>query len=51
MYDSKSLQKLLFKNGFENSIEQLPGQTLILNPDNLDLSERSEESIYIEAIK
>ena len=51
MYDSKSLQKLLFKNGFENSIEQLPGQTLIFNPDNLDLSERSEESIYIEAIK
>tara|TARA_A100001011_G_C14147287_1_gene772447 strand:+ start:229 stop:873 length:645 start_codon:yes stop_codon:yes gene_type:complete len=51
MYDGKSLQKLLFKNGFENSIEQLPGQTLILNPDNLNLSERSEESIYIEAIK
>ena len=51
MYDSKSLQKLLFKNGFVNPIEQLPGQTLILNPGNLDLSERSVDSIYIEAIK
>ena len=51
MYDSKSLKKLLFKNGFDNSIEQTPGQTLILNKDGLDLSERSEQSIYIEAIK
>ena len=51
MYDSKSLQKLLFKNGFNNSIEQPPGQTLILNTDGLNLSERSKESICIEAIK
>ena len=51
MYDSKSLQKLLLKNGFDNPIEQSPGQTLILNTEGLNLSERSEESIYIEAIK
>ena len=51
LYDSKSLQKLLLKNGFDNPIEQSPGQTLILNTDGLNLSERSEESIYIEAIK
>ena len=51
LYDSKSLQKLLLNNGFENPIEQSPGQTLILNSDGLNLSERSEESIYIEAIK
>ena len=51
LYDSNSLQKLLLNNGFENPIEQSPGQTLILNSDGLNLSERSEESIYIEAIK
>ena len=51
MYDSKSLQKLLLNNGFNNPIEQTPGQTLIPHADGLNLSERSEESIYIEAIK
>ena len=51
MYDTKSLQKLLLNNGFDNPIEQSPGQTLILNADGLNLRERSKESIYIEAIK
>lgn len=52
MYDSKSLQKLLRKNGFYNCIEQSPGQAIMLNSYGLNLSEGSDDpSIYIEAIK
>ena len=51
MYDSKSLQILLLKNGFNSSIEQSQGHTLIQNSDGLNLTERLDESIYIEAVK
>lgn len=52
MYDGKSLQKLLRKNGFYNCIEQSPGQTIMINSYGLNLSEGSDDpSIYIEAIK
>ena len=50
MYDSKSLQKLLLKNGFNSFIEQSDGQTLIQNSDGLNLTEKFDEFIYIEAV-
>ena len=51
MYDFLSLKKLISNHGFNYIVEQLPGSTLIKNPGNLNISERSDESVYIEAIK
>jgi predicted SAM-dependent methyltransferase len=51
MYDGKSLSKLFVEQGFANPIVQSPGETLILDPSALDLNERAEESVYVEAIK
>lgn len=51
MYDSSSLHKLISNQGFNNIVEQIPGSTLIEKPDSLNLSERANESFYIEAIK
>ena len=50
MYDEKSLCVLLMDNGFTDTIALQAGQTRIQNPGELNLRERFEESIYVEAI-
>ena len=51
MYDEKSLVKLLKKIGFKDVFVCKAGETNITNPGHLNLYERSEESVYVEAIK
>jgi len=51
MYDKQSLSKLLVKSGFVNPVHLNPGETTMHSVGLLNLSERSEESIYIEANK
>ena len=51
MYDSKSLSRILSEIGFQNVMEKIPGNTSMKNYGELNLSERSESSIFIEAIK
>lgn len=51
MYDGKSLTRLLERVGFVKAEEMPVGQTKILNPGPLDLRERFEESVYVEAEK
>jgi predicted SAM-dependent methyltransferase len=51
MYDSGSLSRLLRETGFVDVITMAPGQTQIMDPGSLDLAERAEESIYVEAIR
>ena len=48
MYDGASLAKLLESHGFEQVAEMAPGTTAIDNPRPLDLTEREDESIYVE---
>ena len=50
-YDSKSLTKILLELGFSRVIEQNPGSTCMSNYGELNLLERSDDSIFIEAIK
>jgi predicted SAM-dependent methyltransferase len=50
MYDGKSLAKLLQNNGYKNIKILESGETTI-DCGALDLRERADESIYIEAIK
>lgn len=51
MYDGKSLKKLLEKHGFTDVVELPAGKTTIPDPGELDLAERVEESVYLEAKK
>ena len=51
MYDEKSLSKLIKKVGFRKIFICKAGETNILNPHNLNLHERSEESVYLEGRK
>lgn len=51
MYDEESLFKLLKKIGFKDVFVCKAGETNIVNPGHLNLYERSEESVYVEAIK
>lgn len=51
MYDGDSLVKLLSKTGFQNVEVCKPGFTNMSDPDGLDLHERSEQSVYLEAVK
>lgn len=51
MYDAKSLAKLLAQAGFENPQSLRPGETTIPDPGNLNLREREEGSLYMEAIR
>lgn len=51
MYDEASICDLIRKFGFRAPIICAPGETTIEHPDNLNLSERVEESIYVEARK
>lgn len=51
MYDGQSLSRLLESHGFTD-IKVLPaGQTTMPDPGALNLSERSDESVYVEAKK
>jgi len=51
MYDETSLIKLLKRVGFSDVRPIPPGQTRIKEPGKLDLLERADESICIEASK
>ena len=51
MYDEKSLCRLLEKAGFHDAKALPAGETMILSPGNLNLAERAEESIFVEAVK
>lgn len=49
MYDGKSLCRLLEEHGFEDATTVKPGETRIGDPGALDLTERAEESVFVEA--
>jgi len=49
MYDAESLALLLAKVGFTHVLVQPAGTTAISNPGDLNLREREDESLYVEA--
>ncbi len=51
MYDGLSLSRLLCSIGFREPRILEAGSTTIQNPGKLNLYERSEESVYVEAYK
>lgn len=51
MYNDETLVKLLSKQGFKNVMVMPAGHTTIINPGALDLTERSGNSLYVEAKK
>ena len=51
MYDGRSLSQLLLLRKFKDIRIQPPGKTMIENPGALDLHERFDESVYLEARK
>jgi predicted SAM-dependent methyltransferase len=51
MYDGLSLCKILKEAGFSDPAIINPGETRIQNHGSLNLSERNEESVYVEAVK
>ena len=51
MYDSRSLCKLLVESRFTDVQSVEAGHTRITNSEPLDLYERKDESIYVEARK
>ena len=51
MFDGDSLANLLKSQGFRNVTIQINGNTLIESPGNLNLFEREEESVVVEAKK
>jgi SAM-dependent methyltransferase len=50
MYDGASLSQLLRSAGFAAVAVRPPGETAIADPGSLDLKERAEESVYVEAV-
>ena len=51
MYDGESLSKLLLNVGFSKVLVLDAGETVIKEHEGLNLFEREDESLYIEAIK
>jgi predicted SAM-dependent methyltransferase len=51
MYDASSLSRLLTSSGFHNVVVLPAGETSIPSPEGLDLREREDESVYVEAKK
>lgn len=51
MYDGRSLLRLLKTAGFSDPVVVEAGRTTIADPGALDLAERSDESVYVEARK
>lgn len=49
MYDGDSLVRLLQDSGFENPQILPAGETTIPDPGPLDLTERADQSVYVEA--
>jgi predicted SAM-dependent methyltransferase len=49
MYDAGSLQALLARQGFVDTVVLPPGETTIADPGELNLREREDESLYVEA--
>jgi len=49
MYDANSLALLLAKAGFSHVVMEPAGTTTIPNPGDLNLREREDESVYVEA--
>jgi hypothetical protein len=49
MYDGLSLKTLVEEAGFENVELLPPGKTGLDDPAGLDLREREEDSLYLEA--
>lgn len=51
MYDGQSLQLLLARRGFRDTAILPPGETSIIDPGALDLRDKADESVYVEARK
>lgn len=51
MYDGRSLSRLLEEAGFDEVNVQPAGETMIEDPGELDLNEREDQSVYVEARK
>jgi SAM-dependent methyltransferase len=51
MYDGRSLVGLLSDVGFADASVVPPGRTNVTDPGRLDLAERADESVYVEAIE
>lgn len=51
MYDEDSLIRLLHDNGFHSAVSLKPGDTAIADSGSLNLREREDASIYVEARK
>jgi SAM-dependent methyltransferase len=51
MYDGESLTRLLRQAGFKEAAVMSPGSTMIAEPGELDLGERAQESVYVEAVR
>ena len=51
LYDDRSLTKLLLDEGFRDPTVVEPGQTRIPDPGELNLREREDESLYVEAFR
>jgi SAM-dependent methyltransferase len=51
MYDGESLRRLLGQARFTDAAVMPPGSTMIAEPGQLDLAERAEESVYVEAVR
>ena len=51
MYDAQSFEQLLSENGFDNIIELDAGETGMKDAHGIDLEERAEISLYVEARK
>lgn len=49
MYDARSLSKLLVEAGFVEPRTLPPGETTLADAGALDLAERADESLYVEA--
>lgn len=49
MYDGASLSRLLTAVGFRDPVVLEPGETTLTDPGPLDLYERAEDSVYVEA--
>jgi len=51
MYDGQSMIRTLYMLGFSRPQILDPGRTMIPDPGELDLYERADESVYVEAYK
>ena len=51
MYDGRSLCRLLEASGFVSAVVRPAGETGIPDPGGLDLREREDESVYVEAVR